>query len=197
VLVPGRHGQLIWNRTIQFSASRRDSFRVIDAETALVQLLLHLTKDRFPYLLGFVDVVRIVQREPLDWAYIGQFLQDEGLEAPASLALETVFRTLSLPPPPLPVAQGWRRPIWLALWGPRTQLHGRAGRLAHHRRQFWIPLLARGRFWEGLHRLWQLAFPPRALMDHYHPDTRGPYLWRLLTGRRLRATLRKRRALAR
>jgi hypothetical protein len=195
VLVWGRSAEEIWRRTTDLTIAGRDPVRVIDAETSLIQSLLHMTKDRFPYLLGFVEVVRIVEHEGLDWDFIDRFVHDEGLEATTYLALESVYRALELPlPASAPTVRGWRRPAWFVLWGPRTQLQGRAGRLTRHRRQFWIPTLARGRFLEGLRRLGRLAFPPEALMDHYHPNSRGPYLWRLISGRRLRSSQRKRRS---
>jgi hypothetical protein len=194
VLIPGRHAGEIWRRTSLFAAPGLGTVRVVDPETSLVQSLLHLTKDRFPFLLGFVDVVRIVERENLDWDYIDRFLREEGLETSAYLALAAVFDTLQLPQPSVPVVRGWRKSVWRILWGPQTQLQGAVGRATHHRRQFWIPILARGRSTEGLRRLWQLAFPPKALMDHYHPHTRGPYLWRLLWGRLRRSLERRQRA---
>jgi hypothetical protein len=195
ILVRGRHSEEIWSRTTMFAAPGLTQARVIDPEASLIQLLLHLTKDRFPFLLGFVDVVRIVERAKLDWDYIDRFLTEEGLDATAYLALDSVFRTLNLPlPEGMPVVRGLHRPVWALLWGPRTQLLGRSGRLTHHRRQFLIPLLARGRRREGIRRLWQLLFPPRELMDHFHPHTRGPYLLRLVVGRRRRALQRRQRA---
>jgi Uncharacterised nucleotidyltransferase len=192
ILIAGRQQEEFWERTVMDAHRGQRLHRVIDAETSLIQSLLHLTKDRFSILLGFVDVVRIVQREDLDWRYIDRISRAEGLETPVHLALETVFDTLNLAGPPIPVVRTWRSSLWRVLWGPKTQLHGTVGRVSRHRRQFWIPLLARGRFREALGRLWRLAFPPPELMAHYHPDLQGPYLWHLIRGRLRRQSERRR-----
>ncbi|MEX1133493.1 MAG: nucleotidyltransferase family protein [Acidimicrobiia bacterium] len=195
ILIPGRHQEEIWQRTTGFDGVDHGAFKVVDPETSLIQSLLHLTKDRFSLLLGFVDVVRIIEREDLDWNYIDRFVREEGLEVPTYLALAQVFETLDLSAPSIPGVRGWRTSMWRLIWGPSTQLQGAWGRVTHHRRQFWIPLLARGRLTEAMRRLTELAFPPRALMTHYHPNIRGPYLWHLLRGRLRRAQERRREAL--
>lgn len=81
VLIAGRHTIEIWDRTMPFESPSHDLVRVVDPETSLIQFLLHLTKDRFPYLMGYVDVVRIVERENLDWDYIDRFLREKGWKA--------------------------------------------------------------------------------------------------------------------
>lgn len=183
LLIPGRHQLEIWDRTMMIDFIDHPTSRVVDPEISLVQSLLHLTKDRFPFLLGYVEVMRIVERESLDWDYIDRFVRREGLEDAFYLGLNAVYSTLGLRTPVPTGASGWRPMFWKVLWSPQTRLLGTRGRVTHHRRQFWIPLLARGRFLEAVRKLWKLTFPPRELMDFYHPDTRGPYLWRLIMGR--------------
>jgi len=194
ILIPSRHKEEVWERTTEFDSGEHGSFMVVDPESSLIQSLLHLTKDRFSLLLGFVEVVRIIEREELDWDYIDRFVRQEGLEVPVYKALDTVVVTLDLDVPLTSSVRGWRVSMWRVLWGSSTQLQGRWGRTAHHRRQFWIPLLARGRLGEAIGRLWKLAFPSRELMDHYYPDVPGPYLWRLIRGRIRRGRGRRREA---
>lgn len=181
--IPTRQRELIWERTIPFPLADGSTVRVLDSETSLIEFLLHLNKDRFRYLLGYVDVARILERENLDWDYINRFLRTEGLEAHAYLSLEAVTSTLGMPSLPQPAISPWRALLWRALWRPSLRLQGDVGFLRFQRRQFLIPLMARHRFGEALPRLWQRLVPPPELLAYTHPEIGGPYLWRLAAGR--------------
>jgi hypothetical protein len=189
--IPVRQNDVIWGRTEQLQSPGGHTVRVLDAEASLVLFLLHLLKDRFSYLLGFVDVLHVLDRADIDWEFVDAFVRQEGLENLVYEALETVHETLGLASPVHPDVPGWQKQAWRALWPEAIRLDGHAGRIAHHRRQFWIPMLMSGRRWDGIKATATLAFPPRALMDHYHPDTTGPYLWRLAVGRTRRRRERR------
>ena len=62
--------------------------RALDAETSLVFSLLHLNKDRFAKLLGFAEVVRIIDRGGIDWEFVDRFVAREGLETSHTQALQ-------------------------------------------------------------------------------------------------------------
>jgi hypothetical protein len=187
VEIPTRGLEAMWRRTTVV-----DGLRVLDAETALVHLLLHLTKDRFARLLGYADVARIVRREALDWARVDAIGRREGLEVHVAAALHAVTDALDLPPAPLPRPRGPRAGVHRLLWGPATRLQGVEGFIAKQHRQLWVPITARGRQAEAL-RWWlrRRVLPPADLVDVFHPDTSGPYPWRLLVGRRRRGAERR------
>lgn len=198
VEVPTRQREVFWSRTTMVPAPHGARVRALDPEATLVQFLLHLNKDRFARLLGFVDVARVVRREPqLDWGVVAAMLRVDGMTEAGLGALTRVTETLGLTPPPLLRPAGWRMQAWERLWPVEDMLHGRAGLVTLQHRQLWLPWLARGRMAEAL-RWWlrRRAFPARALLDYQLPDTRGPYLWRLVTGRTRRFIQRRREARA-
>ncbi|HVM20339.1 MAG TPA: nucleotidyltransferase family protein [Egibacteraceae bacterium] len=191
--VPARQNALFWKRTQEIPGSQ--GLRTIDAETSLVQFVLHLNKDRFARLVGYVDVARVLS-DDLDWAAIAAMFDAEGLREVGRCTLDRVVETLALPVHPLAAPTGWRSRMWHQLWPPEHTLEGGAGLLRLQHRLLWLPWLARGRPPEAL-RWWlrRRVLPPSDLVDYQHPYTRGPYLWRLVTGRLRR--FRERRAEAR
>ncbi len=182
-IIPTRQRELVWQRVIPFSLPGGVSLRVVDAETSLIHFLVHLNKDRFAYLLGYADIARICARESLDWSFIDRFLRAEGLETQVYLALDAVLGTLRLPAIAHPAVSGWRGTIWRSLWPPSFRLRGDVGRTTSRSRQFWLALTARGRTLEAMRGYIARLLPPPALAEHYTPDTRGPYLWRITAGR--------------
>lgn len=190
--VPTRQRELVWSRTLEIAAPGGGTVRVLDPETALVHLLLHLNKDGFARLLGYADVARLLQRERLDWDRVDAFARGEGLATHVYASLDRVVTTLGLTRPPVPRPSGWRAEVWRRLWPERESLHG-LGELTHlQHRQLWIPWTAQGRLPEAL-RWWvrRRLLPPRELLAYYLPETRGPYLWRLARGRLSRARSRR------
>lgn len=195
--IPCRQPERVWERAVPLSAASHPTVRVLDPELALINFLLHLTKDRFRYLLGFVDVQRIVTREELDWSFIDDFLHREGLEAHVYRALEAVLDTLELPVPRHASGPGWRTRAWAILWRPDIRLRGNLGRFRFRRRGQWVlPFTARGRVREAARWWLRRLFPPTPLLNYVHPRTRGPYLWRLVSGR-FRHAIEQRRVASR
>ena len=183
--VPLRQSELPWLRRCEV-VGPAGPVDALDAELSLVHFLVHLNRDRFRFLLGFSDVARVLQREQLDWDFVEDFVRREGIEPIVYNALDAVVSALDLPYPPLPRPRGFRARIWRALWPEESRLRRRAARRAvPYRRQFYLGMLAHGRFREAVR--WFIRgrlLPPKALIDVYHGDVRGPYLARLIVGRR-------------
>jgi hypothetical protein len=187
----GRRAQEIWDRC-EILDDLDPPLRVLDPSTALVHFLVHLNKDRFSYLRGYVDIVRIATRSSPDWDRVDELARADGLEVLAYSSLRAVYDDLGLPSKDLPrIPPGWRAIAWRLLWGRRTRLLGYKGALNSTRRWFWIPILARSRGAAGARWWWRHLFPPREVVDLNLPDTRGPYLWRLISGRRQMARARQ------
>jgi hypothetical protein len=117
--LPLRQRSDIWARTVEHPHRDGGSVSVLDPETAIIHLLLHLNKDRFSRLRWYADIARLLQREPdLDWDFINRFLRTEGLEAPFYLALDAVCSDLGLEIPNHAIPTGWRAAAWRRLWDP-------------------------------------------------------------------------------
>lgn len=148
--IPGRQGDEIWARTHPVEVPGGGTVRVLDPEIALVHLLLHMNRDRFAYLIAYADAARLLQREPLDWAYVHEFVAREGLDVPVYASLDAVAETLGITVPAHPPIGGWRAALWRRLWNPRVRLQGLDGSKGIRRRRRCIPVMARGRTIEGV-----------------------------------------------
>lgn len=188
--LPSRRLDLIWGRTRPFRLPSGQTVRVPDPEISLIHFLVHVNKDRFPYLLGLVDVHRILEREELDWEFIDRFLHEEGLETPVRLALDTVVETLRISHPYRRAVGGWRAVAWRRLWPASSLVQGRQGTTQRPHREFFLPFLIRGRFPAALRWWLRRLFPPAPLVDRWYGSGRSPYLWRLVSGRIRRLWLR-------
>ena len=179
----------LWERhdVLMFDSTR---IRALDAEASLLQAAIHLQKDRFSRLHGFADVARIAREPNLDWEWIQGFAEEIGLSTHLNESLRVVSETLGID---LPVAAGKRSRLWRVIWGERTRLAGSVGMTRRVRTHYWIPFTIRGRRWEALKWWLRLVFPPRVLIDYLHPDSRGPYLGRILQYRLRLARERHRR----
>ena len=193
--IPSRQRDAIWDRT-QMCATSYGEFRVLDPETALVQFLLHLNKDRFRWLLGYVDVVRLMERETLDWSMVEAIAAADGLGGPVALSLTCVTSALGLEPAPLPRARGWRALAWRRLWRPSVRLQGDIAVTGFHLRQAFLPALAKGRIVDAARSSARRLAPHPTLVRYRNPAGSGGYVRRLTTGR-LERTLARRRAIRR
>lgn len=190
--IPCRQRQLLWERTAVYHLPDGGTVRVLDPETSLALLLLHLTKNRFRFLLGYVDVARIVEREDVDWTFLHRFLSREGLETPCLLALEAVAGTLGLAVPRHHLPKTWRSALWNVLWRPSVRLRGEEGVARYRHRQQLLPLTGRGRGVDQLRLLTRSVFPPRPLIAYRQPGRSRPYVWRITAGRLWRMYRRQR-----
>lgn len=190
---PSRHPERAWERTVEVPLADGRSVRALGPEISLVFSLLHLNRDRFAKLLGFVEVLRIIERGDVDWDYVERLVRGEGLEVPYALTLGVVVETLGgehpLPVPPT----GWRSRMWQVAWPPDIRLLGEEGRLRFGRRgALLLPFLVRGRIAAASGYVLRRMFPRRDMVDLLHPDSRGPYLWRLVQSRTLHRLRRRR-----
>jgi hypothetical protein len=182
-IIPMRQRGLIWERLVPLGLPDGRTIQVVDPEVSFIHFLVHLNKDRFAYLLGFADIARICAKEHLDLAFIDRFLRGEGIESHVYLALDAVVSTLGISPIAHPAVGGWRPIVWRRLWPPSFRLRGDIGRFSARHRQFWLALTARGRSLEALRGYLARVLPPPALVSYQTHKTRGPYLWRIVTGR--------------
>ena len=192
--IPTRGLKTLWSRTTPFPLPGGNAVRVLDDTAALLHFLVHLNKDRFQRLLGFADVVRLIEAGKIDWHLLQTDARREGIDVAVFRTLEVVLETLDLPWP-LEVARprGLRVVAWNRLWHAGIRLRGREGRLRFRMRQNWLAVLARGRsreaLWWWLRELW----PSAAAVDVQYADIRGPYIWKLLYGRTEAAITQHRR----
>ena len=186
-----RNPSLVWDRTEIVITPGGRRIRALDAEMSFAVLLIHALKDRFAYLLGLTDVRRLGDIAGLDWVFIEKFMESEGLSAVGYSSLEAIYEALGLDAPTHPAIRGWRGAASRRLWPSSIRLQGQVGRIDHHRRQKLVPFLMPGRGLDGAAALTRLTFPSSRLVDYYHWDTTGPYLWRLAVGRLRRARERR------
>lgn len=187
-----RQAEAVWERARRADLPGGTTVCTLDPELSLILFLLHQTKDRFRYVLGFVDVLRVIDQEDLDWDFVVRFARGEGLLEPVTLALDAVGATLEHPVPKLSQRRGLASKVWNVAWRPSIRLRGSEGRRRYKKRQELLPLLARGRTREGLVHGWGVLFPPRALYEAANPGERGGYAWRLAVKRPLRYIRRSR-----
>lgn len=193
--VPSQRG-LIWDRclAVELPGDGRGTVRALDAETSFVHFLLHLTKDRFRFLLGFVDIAHILERESLDFAFVEHFVRAEGLEVHYASALDVVTSTLGLEPGTRARPTGVRAGLWRVVWHPSIRLQGELGVVRFRHRQVWIPLMARGRLRPALCFAARRLVPSPTLVEYRRPGA-GRSWWRL-NRERLGDAWRRRRAAA-
>jgi hypothetical protein len=137
-----RGADRVWAATLEAELPGCGSVRVLDETAALLHFIVHLTKDRFQRLLGYADVVRIIDAG-VDWPRFLAMADVEGLRPTALCALETVMDDLGLPwPTELPSPSPLFRAMWQRIWSSRVRLRGSVGRQQHRRRQLAIIPLA-------------------------------------------------------
>jgi hypothetical protein len=191
--VPTRALDDIWAHTRVVSLNGRE-VRVPDRETALMLFLLHLNKDRFRYLLGLVDVTRIVGSEEVDWDRLRELADREGLWVPVARSLEVVCSTLGLARPPVAPARGVRARLWDKAWTEDVRLQGHEGKRRFRYRQQLVGFTAEGRMLAAARDTVRKAIPEKPLFAYYHPGETASYP--TLVMRRIKGWRLRRRALA-
>jgi hypothetical protein len=205
--IPSRNRAAIWDRTVPFTLPDGRSLRALDAECSFVHFLVHINKDRFRRLLGFVDVARIHQREDLDHAAMQRLIRADGIETSVSASWDVVVRTLGLDAPNDFPAGAVRSLVWHVAWRPSVRLRATESTIRFRHRQWLIAMLGRGRAVETA-RCWvRMTFPPADLLAYLHSGyasrwgaeqvstTPRSRLWALTIGR-VQASLRRRRRAA-
>lgn len=204
--IPSRNREAIWERTVPFTLPDGRSVRALDAECSFVHFLVHINKDRFRRLLGFVDVARIYQREDLDHAAMQRLIRADGIETSVSASWDVVVRTLGLDAPNEFPAGAVRSLIWHIAWRPSVRLRATESTIRFRHRQWLIAVLGRGRAVEAV-RCWvRMSLPPADLLAYLHSGyayrwgaeavsaTPRSRLWALTVGRLQASVGRRRRA---
>ncbi len=168
--VPSRNQDVIWERTVPVALPNGTSIRALDPETSYVHFLVHLNKDRFRRLLGFVDVARVYLREELDGNAIEQIVKNDGLKTCIDGSWNTVVSTLELPLPKRATTSGIRQLVWRIAWRPSVQLRAEDSRMRFRHRQYLIALLSPSRTTETIRRWLRSRFPPADLLAYMYSD---------------------------
>jgi hypothetical protein len=185
---PSRTATMLWERSVLYQAPDGAWIRVLDPEAQLFHFLIHLNKDRFPCLLGFVDVIRVIQREDLDWAAFGELARAEGVQRAIARSLDAVFSTVGMASPSAGLAMPRRSRSWQVAYRPSVRLQGLQAISPPRRRHLLLPLaVVPERRAEVLRALLRRVLPPRADVAAMYPDERGPYAIRLIMARTRRA----------
>jgi hypothetical protein len=204
--IPSRNITAIWDRTVPFTLLDGRSIRALDAESSYVHFLVHLNKDRFRRLLGFVDVARVYEREELDQAAVDQLVRADGIETSVSASWGVVIRTLGLPVHNQMGARPVRSLVWNLVWRPSVRLRAAESTVRFRHRQYLMGILSRGRAVEAARCWFRERFPPADLLAYVHSEYARRWgdepvsslprsqLWELTTGRLLAALRRRRRA---
>jgi len=171
--VDSRNRHLIWERTVEFPLPNKGTTRALDAESSYIHFLVHLNKDRFRRLLGFVDAARIYDRGQLDGDAVDRLIRNDGLETSAHASWNTVVDTLGLAARPRFVKPGIRAAVWHVAWRPSVRLRGAQSKGRFRHRESLIAVLIPGRTLEAA-RLWfRRRFPPAEMLIYmYSPYAR-------------------------
>jgi Uncharacterised nucleotidyltransferase len=180
---------LVWNSTEVVTVADVD-VEVLGLESATLQMMLHELKDRFSFLIGHSDLMRLCTHPDLDRTLLAEMIQAQGYGSLFTFVMDVVEGDLGVDVHPTDTARGWRHAVARRVWPATVRLGGGQGRRDHHRRQQFIPFLAKGRVREALRWWRRVVFPPAELLQywgellHPHlPPLRGPYLWKLLSRR--------------
>jgi hypothetical protein len=180
--LPSRR-DVLWSRTVEIDAPGGGKVRAFDAEASLVHFAVHLTKDRFRWLLGYADVARLLAVSDLDREFVAWWVEREGLDVHYRSALETVARTLDVDlPKGTAQGRGPRSIVWNAVWRPSIRLRGEEGLVRFRHRQLWVTVLARGPVSAKARFLARAVFPSRELVAYHRPAS-GSLAWWLTGGR--------------
>ncbi len=205
--VPSRNVEAIWDRTVPFALRDGRSIRALDATSSYIHFLIHLNKDRFRRLLGFVDAARVYASDQVDHSAVDRLIRADGIETSVSASWEVVIRTLDLSVPNQIKRQPVRSLIWHLAWRPSVRLRAAESTVRFRHRQWLIAALSRGRAMEAARSWIRGRFPPGELLAYVHSGyatrwggepvstSRRSRIWSLTVGR-LMAALGRRRHLA-
>ena len=185
-----REPDLVWDSTEVVDIAGID-VEVFGLEAAALQMMLHELKDRFSFLIGHCDLLRLCTDPRLDRALLQKMISAQGYSSLFTFVMDVVEDDLAQVIHPTKAVRGWRHVVARRVWPSHIRLGGSQGRVDHHRRQQFIPFLATGRVLEAL-RWWRhVVFPSPVMLVYWgeqlhphHPKLRGPYFWKLLSRRR-------------
>ncbi|MCH7670482.1 MAG: nucleotidyltransferase family protein [Acidobacteria bacterium] len=185
-----REPDLVWDSTEVVDIAGID-VEVFGLEAAALQMMLHELKDRFSFLIGHCDLLRLCTDPKLDRELLQKMISAQGYSSLFTFVMDVVEDDLAQVIHPTKAVRGWRHVVARRVWPSHIRLGGSQGRVDHHRRQQFIPFLATGRVLEAL-RWWRhVVFPSTVMLVYWgeqlhphHPKLRGPYFWKLLSRRR-------------
>lgn len=186
-LVTSRHPELLWNG-IETVALERGPVPVFDPTVSLLLTALAVNKDRFRYLIGHSDLIRIERDPQIHFSRCEQLAKSEGVLIPFQSTLSAVRTDLGLPEGGAPS----RNRAWDIFWAPSVRLLGDEGKVRFRYRQSLMPLFDGGRWPEVAASWWRRVLPSVALLDRLYPEIRGPYLARVFLARISRRLQRRR-----
>jgi len=166
--ISSRNRDAIWERTVPFPLPNNTTTRALDPETSFVHFLVHLNKDRFRRLIGFVDAARIYERETLDIDAVNRMIRADGLEASVNSTWNVVVRTLRIDAPSCRVSPGLRALTWHVAWRSSIRLRGTESRMRFRHREHLIALLVPGRSTEAIRSWLRRRFPPAELLAYMY-----------------------------
>ncbi|HLM23244.1 MAG TPA: nucleotidyltransferase family protein, partial [Propionibacteriaceae bacterium] len=204
--IPSRNRDAIWERTVPFALPNTSSVRMLDPESSYVHFLVHLNKDRFRRLLGFVDVARVHALEELDGDAVERLVRTDGINTSVDESWNVVVDTLQLAAPRRQSTPGIRAVIWRLAWPPPVRLLAAESRIRFRHRQYLIALLIPGRTTEAVTSWLRGRFPPAELLAYVHSKrqpwggepvtgTQHTMMWSLTVGR-VKAWFGRRRGVA-
>jgi hypothetical protein len=171
---------LIFDRAYDLTLDESGSIPVLGAEASLVLAALHLNKDRFRYLLSYVDLCRIARDPAVNLTGALQLAEALGLARSFRSTLAIAAEDLGVPAPGGFVANDR---LWNLAWPASIRLLGSESEVRFRYRQFLLPLMEGGRWGEVLTSWWHRIFPPMYEVRRNFPSESGPYVLRLIRGR--------------
>lgn len=156
------------------------SLRVLGGEASLVLAALHLNKDRFRYLLSYVDLLRIAMDPDVNRGRALDLAETLGLARSFKSTLAAASADLGVP---ALHGLGSENRLWSLAWPASIRLLGSESEVRFRYRQFLLPLLEGGRWGEVVGSWWHRMWPPMYEVRRNFPAERGPYLLRLVRGR--------------
>jgi hypothetical protein len=187
-----REAGILFENATSLKTDAGHSVKVLGVDPTLVLAALHLNKDRFRYLLGYIDLMRISADPGLNMDRAMRIAEAVGLARSFRATLATAHSDMRLERSTKFVLDDW---LWNRAWPASIRLLGAEGEARFRYRQFLLPLLEGGRWAEVLVAFWHRLFPSRYELRRNFPEEEGSYLGRLIRGRiRHRLTrLRRRR----
>jgi hypothetical protein len=175
-----RKAEILFENSTSLVTNGDQAIRILGIEPSLVLAALHLNKDRFRYLLSYVDLVRITADSSLDIDRATRIAEVLGLARSFRSTIAAAHIDLRLKQPDSFGLNDW---LWNRTWPQSIRMLGAEGHERFRYRQFFLPLFEGGRWAEVLIASWHRLFPSPYELRRNFPEEKGSYLARLIRGR--------------